>query len=81
MFWFHLNVAVQYCTQLAKHCDFKMTEAGASKGKDLSLSDKILVIGELDKKTSHIAFAKKSQLSPILKSKEKLLTAHRKPIA
>ncbi|CAK8677499.1 unnamed protein product [Clavelina lepadiformis] len=66
----------------AKYCDFKMTEAGTSKRKDLSLSDKILVIGELDKKASQSAVANKfgisqSQVSRILKSKEKFLSAQR----
>ena len=52
----------------------------ASKRKDLSLSNKILVIDELDKKASQSAVAKpfgisQSQVSQILKSKEKILSA------
>ena len=53
-----------------------MSEAGISKHikrKDLSLADKILVIDELEKKTSQSTVAKKfgisqSQVSRILKS-------------
>jgi len=70
-----------------KHCrilDFNMTEAGPSKQlkrKDLALSDKRLVIEELEKKTSQSAVAKKfgisqSQVSRIFKSKYKILAAH-----
>ena len=62
-----------------------MSEAGTSKHikrKDLSLADKILVIDELEKKTSQSTVAKKfgisqSQVLQILKSKEKLFSAHR----
>ena len=62
-----------------------MSEAGTSKHikrKDLSLVDKILVIDELEKKTSQSTIVKKfgisqSQVSQILKSKEKLFSAHR----
>ena len=65
-----------------------MNKAGTSKQvkhKDLSLADKILVIDELDKKTSQSVVTKKfgisqSQVSRILKSKEKLLSAHRSNI-
>ena len=61
-----------------------MSEAGTSKHikcKDLSLADKILVIDELEKKTSQSTVAKKfgisqSQVSQIFKSKEKLFSAH-----
>ncbi|CAK8676232.1 unnamed protein product [Clavelina lepadiformis] len=61
-----------------------MTEAGTSKRKDLTLSDKIHVIVEFDKKTSQSAVVKKfrilqSQVSRILKPKEKL-SAHRSNI-
>ena len=63
---------------------FKMNKAGTSKQikcKDLLLADKILVIDELDKKTSQSAVVKKfgilqSQVLQILKLKEKLLSAH-----
>ncbi|CAK8692071.1 unnamed protein product [Clavelina lepadiformis] len=73
---------MKYSTQVARHCDFQMAEAGTSKRKDLSLSDKILVIGELDKKASQSAVANhfgisQSQVSRILKSKEKLLSVPR----
>ena len=62
-----------------------MSEVGTSKHikcKDLSLADKILVIDELEKKASQSTFVKKfgilqSQVWRILKSKEKLLSAHR----
>ena len=61
-----------------------MSEAGTSKHikpKDLSLADKILVIDQLEKKTLQSTVAKKfgisqSQVLQILKSKEKLFSAH-----